>query len=144
MQCHIKLTAANIMELNELPVDGGETPAGSCLLTRKNALDGINLCNFTGLQSKILFESCEEVTRNLALKYSSTACFCWQLQYGIFPHLFPRVQAPDLSRERGAKSKGKSSGCSGFHLISTQLDTLCNKAGDKISRQTPPAVLQHL
>lgn len=60
MQCHIKLTAANIMELNELPVDGGETPAGSCLLTRKNALDGRNLCNFSGLQSKLQFESCEK------------------------------------------------------------------------------------
>lgn len=48
------------MELNELPVDGGETPAGCCLLTRKNALDRTSLCNSSGLQSKLQFESCEK------------------------------------------------------------------------------------
>lgn len=37
------------MELNELPADGGEAPAGCCLLTASTASDSRNACYFRGL-----------------------------------------------------------------------------------------------
>lgn len=120
IQCHIKLTAANIMELNELPVDGGETPAGSCLLTRKNALDGRNSCNFSGLQSQLQFESCEKPQEILLwnILLLPTSVGSHNMEYFSF---IPESPSPRLERVGGAcgaKCKGKTSGYLGSLFIS--------------------------
>lgn len=106
VQCHIKLTATNIMGLNEPPVDGGDT-AGSFLLTGKMPWTGETCvisahykagCNLKAVKSHK--KSCFEMFFHEPLLLAATT---WNS-----PHLFPGAQVPNLRRDRGAKCKRKS------------------------------------
>lgn len=141
MPCHIKLAATNIMELNELPVDAGEMlldPAcwqGKMPWTGETCVISVDYkasCNLKAVKRHK--KSCFDIFFHCLLLLVATI---WNI-----PHFLPSVQVPNMSRELGTKFKGRSRGCLGSHLISNF--TLCSKVEDKISRQTSPAVLQHL
>lgn len=141
MPCHIKLAATNIMELNELPVDAGEMlldPAcwqGKMPWTGETCVISVDYkasCNLKAVKRHK--KSCFDIFFHCLLLLAATI---WNI-----PHFLPSVQVPNMSRELGTKFKGRSRGCLGSHLISNF--TLCSKVEGKISRQTSPAVLQHL
>lgn len=82
------------MELNELPVDGGEALAGSFLLTACNASDNNNLCYFIGLAihiSILSIQPCRTPRHDEQTFYTKQLNLCynkkWYLLCGFCPGL---------------------------------------------------------